>query len=241
MVNDRFKHYIRYAGKDLNEFGLVFSGNETHGTPSRDISNLSVPGKNGDITIDNGRWNNINVVYRTGIKKPVEKNLQDLRNFLMSQIGYQRLEDSYSPDTYRLGVYTGEFRPTLYAMSRVGEVTLNFNCKPQRYLKEGENEIEITSSGATIHNPTYTSAKPLVRVYGTGTIAIGDQTIKINSSYGYTDIDCEIMDAFYGSSNCNNKITLQSGSFFTLEPGDNGITFTSGITKVIITPRWWIL
>ena len=86
-----------------------------------------------------------------------------------------------------------------------------------------------------------TRALPLIRVYGTGALAIGNVTITINSASGYTDIDCDLMDAFKGSTNCNGNITLTSGEFFYLDPGENGISFGSGITKVIVKPRWWIL
>lgn len=234
------KNYIRFAGKNLSEFGVVLSSPEIHGAPSRDITAVNVPGKNGALTLDNGRFNNLTVQYHAGIKRPVNDNLENLRNFLLSKTGYQRLEDSYHKDQFRLGIYSGPFSPTVSVRNRIGGVDLSFNCKPQRFLKSGEREVEYTSNGV-LCNKQLTVAKPLVRVYGTGTLTIGDETITINSSHGYTDIDCDIMDAFMGSTNCNGNITLSSGEFFRLEPGDNGINFSSGITKVIITPRWWIL
>lgn len=235
------KNFVVFAGKNLKEFGLVFNGSETHGAPARDYTTVAIPGKNGELYIDNGRYTNIKVSYHVGVKKPVARNLRDLRNFVLSHTGYQRLEDSYHPDVFRIAMLSKEISPEVSVRGRIGELDLEFNCKPQRFLKSGEEEREYTESGASIYNETMTKALPLIRVYGTGALSIGNETITISSANEYTDIDCDLMDAFKGTTNCNNNIVLSSGEFFHLDPGENGITFGSGISKVIIKPRWWML
>ncbi len=234
------KNYVVFAGKNLKDFGLVFSGTGTHGAPLRDYSTVAIPGKNGELYIDNGRYMNIKTTYHVGVKKPVARNLRDLRNFLGSVTGYQRLEDSYHPEVFRLAMLSKEISPEVSVRGRIGELDLEFNCKPQRFLKAGEEETEY-ASGSVIYNNTMMKALPLIRVYGTGALAIGNETITINSANGYTDIDCDLMDAYKGSTNCNDNITLTSGEFFHLAPGENGISFGSGITRVIVKPRWWML
>lgn len=234
------KNYVVFNGKNLKDFGLVFSGAGTHGAPARDFSTVAIPGKDGELYLDNGRYLNARLSYHVGVKKPVDTHLRDLRNFLLTQKGYKRLEDSYHPDTFRMAMYSGGVEPEVSVRGRIGELDLVFNCKPQRFLVAGEEEKEY-ASGSVIYNDTPTAAKPLVRVYGTGTLAIGDETITISSANGYTDIDCDLMDAFKGTTNCNNNIVLNSGEFFHLEPGVNGVSFGSGITRVIVKPRWWIL
>jgi phage-related protein len=62
--------------------------------------------------------------------------------------------------------------------------------------------------------------------------------VTISSADEYTDIDCEIMDAFKGSVNCNSNIQTTDNKFPVLRSGDNNITKT-GITRLEITPRWW--
>ena len=118
---------------------------------------------------------------------------------------------------------------------REGEFDLAFDCKPERFLKSGEQPIEFTADGA-LFNQTLQDAKPMLRVYGD--IGIGSRTMTISDTTDYTDIDCESMDAYYEAENRNSNI---SGDFPILEPGENGVTLGSGITKLIITPRWWIL
>ena len=234
------KNYLFFADKNLREFGLVFNGTSTYGAPVRDYTTVAIPGKNGELYIDNGRFKNIKMTYHCGVKKPVDKHLRDLRNFLGTHSGYQRLEDSYQPETFRLAMLSKDILPEVSVRGRIGVLDLEFNCKPQRFLKSGEEETEY-SNGSVIYNDTMMRALPWIRVYGTGVLAIGDETITINSANGYTDIDCDLMDAYKGSANCNGNITLNSGEFFHLDPGENGVSFGSGITRVIVKPRWWML
>ena len=118
--------------------------------------------------------------------------------------------------------------------------TVQFDRKPQKFLKSGERVITFTANGQ-IRNETLFDAKPLVRVYGTGTVSIGEKSIQVVQSNTYVDIDCEIQNAYKEGTNCNGDIRLLSGDFFSLVHGNNGVTISSGISKVEITPRWWTL
>ena len=116
---------------------------------------------------------------------------------------------------------------------------MTFDCDARRFLKNGDNIITLTANGS-IFNPTYFDAKPLIRAYGTGSFTINDITVTITSANVYTDVDCEIMDAYKGTTNCNSNISTTNNEFPALRPGANNITL-SGITKLEITPRWWTI
>jgi phage-related protein len=60
----------------------------------------------------------------------------------------------------------------------------------------------------------------------------------VNTANGYTDIDCEMMNCYKGSINCNGNVTMTTGNFFELKEGNNTVTY-SGFSAVEITPRWW--
>jgi phage-related protein len=78
-------------------------------------------------------------------------------------------------------------------------------------------------------------------VYGTGagTVGIGSQTSTISAISSYVDIDCEIMDAYKGAVNCNGNVSFTDD--IVLGPGENNISKSGNISKVVITPRWWII
>lgn len=234
-------NFLTFAGKSTNDFGIWISGEATYGAPERNIQKQEVAGRNGDLLFDMGNYKNISVSYPAAIKKDMPSRFRDFINFAGSQIGYQRLEDTYHPYEYRMAKFNSKTDVTTAGyMNRSGQFTLGFDCKPQRFLKSGEDPIEFTSSGI-IYNRTEHEAKPLLRVYGSGAgiVGIGSETITITAISTYVDIDCEIMDAYKGAVNCNGDVAFTDD--IVLKPGNNNVAFTGAITKVVITPRWWII
>lgn len=233
------KHFLTIDGKSTEDFNTWISGGGTYNSPERDVDTIEVAGRNGDLVIDNGRYRNIEVEYECFITERFGYNIHALRAYLGSLIGYKRLCDTYHPDVYRMALFSAGVDVKTTARNLAGEFTLSFNCKPQRFLVSGEMPVSFTEDG-TIMNFTSFEAKPLLRVYGTGTIGVGSETITITTADEYTDIDCDLMDAYKGSTNCNANITLDSGSFPTLPSGESGVTL-DGVTQIDIYPRWYTL
>lgn len=232
--------FLIFDNVSTASYGVFLVGNKVYDAPGREFERISIPGRNGDLLIDNGRYSNYELEYDAIIYENFDSNLSNLKNLFMSKTGYCRLEDTFHPDEFRLAKYTGALEMEAVRINDIGHFLLRFDCKPQRFLKSGETATEFTSSGS-INNPTRMVALPLVRVYGTGQLTIGGATININTNSSYTDIDCDIQDAFCSGTNLNGNIELSSGNFFQLNPGNNYVSFGSGITRVIITPRWWRL
>lgn len=231
--------YFMFAGKSSEDFETRISGSGTFISPAREVESFQVPGKNGDLHIDSGRYSNITITYPAYITHDFEQNYNALKAFLLSHTGYEELADTYHREHFRLARAMGNITPQMTTLNREGSFELSFDCDPRLFLKKGKETRELTAS-AVIINPTRFRAKPLMRVYGTGTVTIGNTAVTINSASVYTDIDCELEEAYKGSTNCNGNITLASGKFPALEPGNNNI-YLSGVSKVELTPRWWTL
>lgn len=234
------KNWITFGSVDCRTYKVYISGNGTFNSPERDVTKVSIPGRNGDIILDNERYKNIDLKYPAFIAASFSTNMQNFRNAMISKVGYQRLEDTYHPDEFRLARYKGGLDVKPLKSLKAGEFNITFDCKPQRFLKSGETGVNFTTDG-TINNPTLMTAKPLIRVTGNGTFAIQGTVITVANNQTYIDIDCETMEAYCGSTNMNANITLMSGKFPELVSGSNAVAIGSGITQVTITPRWWIL
>lgn len=182
-INDIFNSVI-FGGVNSLDYGIYISGPAVFDAPTRDVEFVSVPGRNGAIEVDKGHWNNIEVTYHAGVfgdnQSDFASKINAFRNAIVSQIGYQRLTDTYNPEEYRLGIYANGLSVSAVNMNKAGEFDLVFNCKPQRYLLSGENEITVTS-GQTINNPTLYDASPLIQVVeGFGAIKINEVNIVID-------------------------------------------------------------
>lgn len=230
---------LTYNGRNLSEFGVMLSGEGTYNAPSRAVTEQAVPGRNGTLLIDGGRFDNIEVTYPCFIPENFNVNMSSLRDFLMSIQGYARLSDSYHTDEFRLAAVSGGIGvETSGRYNTHGQFDLTFNCKPQRFLTSGETAQSFDADGS-ITNPTSFESKPLIRIIGTGTVGIGSVNITFDGSTPYVDLDCDIQDAYYGATNKNSSVTFTPNRFPTLAAGATGITVGSGITEVSITPRWY--
>lgn len=234
-------HSVTFGGQNLSTAFRVYpSGNESFNTPERAVEVVEVPGKNGDLTFDLGRFKNIEVSYPCFIAEDLETNLNALTAFLGSQKGYKKLEDTYHPSYYRMGMFIGPLEQEIILL-QAGVFTLTFNCKPQKFLTSGDT-VQSFTSDSSITNPTLYDSKPLLRVYGNGTVGIGAFSFTVtNNANSNLYIDCETMDCYRGSTNCNSYVTFTDNTFPVLVPGSNGIDLGSGITQVKITPRWWTI
>ena len=229
-------HNLTFGGINSANFGVYISANETFKTPERVTNSYSVPGKNGDILIDEGRDENVSISYRCFVRSGFMNQGREYIDKIKALHGYQRLEDTVDDDTFRIGFLSGDIEAIVSQMRESGYFDLTFNCKPQKYLNSGDVWQTVTQN-EVLTNPTAQTAYPLIRVYGTGTIQIGDYGVNVLSANGYTDLDSETCDAYKGSTNCNGNIS-QEDYFPVLKAGNNTVLF-SGFSKVEIKTRWW--
>lgn len=231
---------LTFDNENSLDYGVYITGEAVYNAPERAMEMISIPGKNGAIPLDQGRFENISVKYPAGAfgktQSEFASNIMKFRNVLASRYRYVRLSDDYNTDEFRLGMYRSGLETKPVLMSRAGEFDIVFDCKPQRFLTSGETVVTKTSSGS-ISNPTNFDAQPLLVVTGTGTLTVNGVQITISKTP--TTIDCESMEAYNGTTSRNGDIVLTPNEFPVLSPGSNTITLSAGITKVEITPRWW--
>ena len=208
--------------------------------PERDYTITHIPGRNGDIIQDNGCYKNVERTYEVSFDAPNEDfatYANAVSAWLHSTTGYARLEDSYEPNYYRMATYQeSNIFENLY--NQAGTATIVFECKPQRFLKTGDNTITIKNS-LTIMNPTGFEAYPLFKVTGTsGVLTVNGNSITFSSIDDFVMLDCELQDAYKENVNKNSTI---SGTFPVLKPGSNTIRWTGSISSVTMKPRWWTI
>lgn len=104
------------------------------------------------------------------------------------------------------------------------------------YISSDGNVTVTVTAPTTLENPTLFESKPLIRVYGSGLLAVNNQYITVATNpFPYIDIDCDMMDAFYGSNNANQYVSLPN-DYITLHSGNNYVAYNG---TVEITPRWF--
>lgn len=230
-----------FGGEASGDYGMVIAEAPAFDRPTRKQNVYNVPGRNGAIILPDEAFDDTVRSYRVWLAKDKRQDLtaavDAVSAWLMSQTGYNRLEDNFEPDIFRLAYFSGA--PTFTnELMQYGETTLTFNCRPERFLKNGEMAINATTP-LTIYNPTRFDAKPLIHIEGSGTVSIVVSGRVMTATVSdFINIDCDTMNAYREPyENKNGDIT---GDFAKLVPGENAITIT-GATLATITPRYFTI
>lgn len=224
-------------GWSARDHGVHFQKEIAFSEPTPNVENIKVAGRSGDVLIPDGSFNNVTGTVKCYcLDKDVAFVVTAVNEWLLKDTGYRRLETFVEPDYFRLArVKHGvNLEPR---MNHMNPFTLDFDCKPQKYLKSGEWEKVFTASGK-LFNPTPFPALPLITLHGSGSgsVTVGSYSISTTNCNELV-LDCEEQEAYRETTNANGTIT---GTFPKLESESN-ISFSGGVTSVTIIPRWWTL
>lgn len=234
-----------FNGKSSEDLGVVIQNTPNYSYPERDIETTHIPGRNGDIVIDNKCYKNIQRQYNLAKCNfqinGFSYNTESLVSWLTEPRGkYCRLEDDYDPEVYRLAYYN-EGTSVVNYFDQALAVSVTFNCKPQRYLKSGEIPIRYTGNEAIIVNPTVYDSLPKIKMEGIPNdqskvylITIldndGNETSSLSFSKidnGYFYIDSDTQNCYDDLGDINEKVGLNGNEFPILKPKTNKIKVAS--------------
>lgn len=239
-------NWFKFGDKSTLDFDMYVERFPRQTGAQRKYSTVSVPGRNGDLHFLEDAFHNYVQPYEVYFHGtlPMPEQAHAVKAWLLGDGTYIRLEDTYDPNYFRLAAFLGpvDIENTL---NKYGRCTVNFDCAPQSFLKSGEHAITFESAGS-LFNPTAFTALPVITVYGAGegSVTVGGSTVQIFSMTDTLILDCDLQHAYSqpgeGAPESQNS-NIRAVPFPSLGPGENVISFSGGITKVEIIPRWWEL
>jgi len=254
--------YFEFAGMNTASIpGLLIEAKNIHGLPERDVEKIHVPGRNGDVLIDYGSYQNATVTYQCAVTKYAA--LPELARLLtMGQQagwgftpwrGYQLLRDGWA-NTERLAVHSSQIPMEEVIANRLLRFTVAFDCKPQKYYNRA---AVVTRSGAgnlTLNRPVgATASTPRIEIIGSGTVTLGLEGHSItltglvtppmsSGEYQWPSavIDSEAMVCYRTSAaGIRTNIDIpQWPQFWQLV---HTVSITGTVTRLSIFPRWWAI
>jgi phage-related protein len=232
--------YFEYNGIKSIDKGLLIKKGRHIDSPDRDATFQSIPGRNGDLIIDNRRFTNYEDEYDCWMKplsgQTIYDQARDIKNWLKGSYTYKKLIDSPEPNYYREAVCITKLDIEKMLL-RFGAVKAVFNCKPFRRRVDGDTIQSLVASG-TVTNPERWESEPYIKITGSGdiTLKINDQDIILTGVSDYLEIDSELQSCFKGLVLQNSH--YRSDFWPVLNIGENQISWTGSVTKVEIKPRW---
>lgn len=131
------------GGVSLDQYGAVVNSSGIYEKPKRDYEMVHIPGRNGDLHIDNNSFKNVDVTYTVVFPANGEsftERYNKLFNALMVQTGYLRIEDDFDVEHFRMGILS-DISNIKTKSDANGICKIKLDCKPQRFLKSGATPV----------------------------------------------------------------------------------------------------
>ena len=114
---------------------------------------------------------------------------------------------------------------------------VNFRCSPPFWYASNVADEEITTSSYVLYNPGCVNSEPVITVYGSGdaTLIINDTFVELEGIEGSITLNSVIQEAYQEETLLNEKM---EGDFPVLKPGNNLISWSGDVTKLVIAPNW---
>lgn len=222
MVTPDIYNGFTFDGVNSKDYGVYITDVKVFGAPARDLEAVSIPGRNGDLLIDHGRYNNIDVVYSAVLqdKSNYASAIEALRNALASRIGYKRLADDINTGEYRLATFKDGLDVSQMD-KRTGEFEIAFNCKPQRYTLDGETPKVLVQNMTP--SSTQTLTDPIVSMESDGADKITSLLANINPvQSGSGDPSPTNVRPITGWTGCNVNVAGKNLLTFNNRSGSAG-------------------
>ena len=227
----------------LKEGEVYFNGNRSlslnlylENYPSIPITNeeyeeVQVEGRSGNLIINKGTYPDKKIPFTFTILSPrIEIDFERVYEWLTeiedNRLIFGREDRCYKVKKVIFGDIQKEFRT-------IGEFDVTFLCEP--FIQDlNETVHEITSSGFIVNYNGNAPGDTLIKVYGTGNIqvTINGETMQINDVTDYVEIDSDLLQVRNEDRTSKDDDTL--GDFILLEKGENIISYTGTVTKIVI-------
>ncbi len=237
-----------YNGVSSIDMGLRTESKNVFSAPQYEKRFQSIPGRDGDLILPNGRYQNVQTTYSVFLPAKTLLELQEkltaVKAWLYTEPDrYHELRDTYDADYFRSAVISTQL-DIEDQLNKIGVFTVSFSCLPFKYLDSGQETVTITNGGGgeSITNPAAFSSRPLIRVNGNGNGVLniinadGIVRMEFEGIESFLYVDSEQMNCYKGSVPMNDAVTAEK--YPILSAGENHFVFSGGIDSVVVTPRW---
>lgn len=253
-------HEFTLNGINSRDLGVYIRSKQVFDKPQKNISYISVPGRDGDLIVDNGDFKS-NLDITLGLRMFAPQLTDDKQsNFNMAyrkivkwlspSANYYIYSDTYDTEYYRLASVKSALKVTQQHYD-VADFSVTLSCKPYKYRWDGDAVITLDGANAnsmTIYNPEDSESLPIIKVYTSVVydaqanvshkFALNGTTYTITQINNNCTIDSEMMNVYHLTVNKNKN--YQQTAFPKLLPGTNTLSLVNNgnVSKIEVTPRW---
>ena len=222
--------------QNTKTLGFALVGRPSIASAEKKYETTEVEGRDGSLTrflgYDDLKFSlNFNILFQSDIKQ----KLREIKGVL-AQASTLSFDDS--PNFY-YKIKQAQISETESVIKASGVFSVEFIAEPYEYQKT--SLTSYTTKPISLTNQTTTTALPVIKIYGTGTVvlSVNGTGITLTGLTSSIVLDSELQEAYTGlTTNMNSSM---NGNFPVLRIGNNTITWTGTVTKVEIDPQWrWL-
>lgn len=227
----------------LKEGEIYFNGNNSlslnlylENYPSIPITNedyeeIPVEGRNGNLIVNKGTYPDKNIPFTFTILSPqIDIDFEKIYDWFTeiedNRLIFGRYDRCYRVKKVIFGNIQKEFRT-------IGEFDVTFLC--ESFAQDLDSEIhEITTNGFKFYYAGNAPGDNLIKVYGNGNIqlTINGETMRIDNVSDYVEIDSNLLQVRNQDGTSKDDDSL--GDFILFTKGENIISYTGTVTKIVI-------
>lgn len=232
-------HSFTFNNKNsLADFGIYIANTPTIASPERKVSFIAMPGRSGTLRYDEDAYDDITISLNCGIMGNVNDKVEKIKTWLFES-AESDLVFSFSSDKKYMAQVVNRIDFEL-PLRQIGSFVILFHCRPFQYSVMNI-PLSIVSSNTNLINIGSVKSQPIIEVYGSGDaeIKIGEDSFKLKNISERLFVNSELQEVY--SQDFKNLNSIMEGEFPQLIVGDNNISWTGNITKLLITPNWrWL-
>lgn len=222
---------IYFNGNRSLDMNLFLEEYPTISIATEEFEEVPVDGRSGNLIINKGTYPDKKIPFTFTILSPqIEIDFERVYEWLTeikdNRLVFGREDRCYKVKKVIFGDIQKEFRS-------IGEFKVTFLCEP---FSEDLTPIinEITSNNFKMYYNGNAPGDTLIKIYGSGNIqlTINGETMLIKNVNNYVEIDSYKMQVRDQDKTAKDNDTL--GDFSLLEKGENTISYTGTVTKIIV-------
>lgn len=230
--------YFSFKGKTNDEMGVLIAEYANYQHPQKRINKIEVEGRDGVLYEDLNSYENYSLTFSCAVDNV--NNSVDKNEILKWLSGEGDLILSIEPTK----VYKAKIINAIPLSSVIwlfNDFTVTFEVEPFKNNCNSVSDIVEITKPVKLYNKGDVKSLPIIDIYGTGeiTVTINDVDYTVQNVQGYVTINSEIQETYKDKTNKNNNALFLE--YPILNVGENSISFTGNVEKIVINPNWrWL-
>lgn len=228
------KNWLEWNGRRCTELGMYVLEQPPPTIPNERVTYTDVPGRSGSLTTleDEDVYEDITLAAECMVSDPMR--IPEIAAWLKGggKVTFANREGGF----YYARISNQIPFEKILRGNPHRRFSVNFRCKPFWYQNQVP-PITVTASSYILNNPGSVYSEPTITVYGSGdmTLIINDTFVELSEIADKITINSEIQEAYSDDTLVNE---LMNGDFPRFKPGNNLISWSGDVQRLVIEPNW---